>query len=136
MRLPTGVISLDASFLTWSFTLRFWSIEHQEEVDLCGLPASVVLRPLVIIGLANIAGKFPLRTLTLCKDVLFWMYGRRMLLILFYLLAPKTEWTFQLIGYFLVWLFSWMAPPMAGVVGKLFGTRYLATLYGLTMVLY
>lgn len=32
--------------------------------------------------------------------------------------------------------FSWLgtAPPTAGVVGKLFGTRYLATLYGLTML--
>ena len=32
--------------------------------------------------------------------------------------------------------FSWLgtAPPTAGVVGKLFGMRYLATLYGMTMV--
>ena len=62
------------------------------------------------------------------------MYGSRTMLILFYLAAPKTEWTFYLMAIGLG--FSWLgtAPPTAGVVGKLFGTRYLATLYGLTMV--
>jgi predicted MFS family arabinose efflux permease len=32
--------------------------------------------------------------------------------------------------------FTWLAtvPPTAGVVGKLFGTRYLATLFGLTLL--
>ena len=32
--------------------------------------------------------------------------------------------------------FTWLAtvPPTAGLVGKLFGTRYLATLFGLTLL--
>jgi predicted MFS family arabinose efflux permease len=32
--------------------------------------------------------------------------------------------------------FTWLAtvPPTAGIVGKLFGTRYLATLFGLTLL--
>jgi predicted MFS family arabinose efflux permease len=32
--------------------------------------------------------------------------------------------------------FTWLAtvPPTAGVVGKLFGTRYLGTLFGLTLL--
>jgi predicted MFS family arabinose efflux permease len=62
------------------------------------------------------------------------MYGSRTVLILLYLAAPKTSWTFYLlaVGLGISWLGT--APPTASVVAKLFGTRYLATLYGLTML--
>jgi predicted MFS family arabinose efflux permease len=107
------------------------------EVDLCGLPASVASWSLAIIGLANIAGSFTagwLLSRFRGKDVLFWMYSSRTMLILLYLAAPKAEWTFYLLAVGLG--FSWLgtAPPTAGVVGKLFGMRYLATLYGMTML--
>ena len=56
------------------------------------------------------------------------------LLIGAYLLAPKTELTFYLFAIGLG--FTWLAtvPPTAGLVGKLFGTRYLGTLFGLTLL--
>jgi MFS family permease len=62
------------------------------------------------------------------------MYGLRVLLIMLYLAAPKTVWTFYLFAAGLG--FTWLAtvPPTAGVVGKLFGIRYLATLFGLTLL--
>src|SRR4029077_16581971 len=55
-------------------------------------------------------------------------------MVLLYLAAPKTVWTFYLFPVGLG--FTWLAtvPPTAGVVGKLFGTRYLATLFGLTVL--
>jgi predicted MFS family arabinose efflux permease len=128
---------LHASFLTCGFHIAFLVTHLPGEVDLCGLSASVASWSLAIIGLANIVGSFAAGWLLgryRGKDVLFWMYGSRTLLILMYLAAPKTEWTFYLLATGLG--FSWLgtAPPTAGVVGKLFGTRYLATLYGLTMV--
>jgi hypothetical protein len=51
-----------------------------------------------------------------------------------YLVAPKTEWTFYAfaIGLGLTWLAT--VPPTAAIVGKLFGVRYLATLFGLTLL--
>ena len=54
------------------------------------------------------------------------MYGSRALLIGWYLLAPKTEWTFYIfaVGLGLTWLAT--VPPTAAIVGKLFGIRYLA----------
>jgi predicted MFS family arabinose efflux permease len=66
--------------------------------------------------------------------ILFWMYASRAVLVLVYLAAPKTEITFYLFAIGLG--FTWLAtvPPTAGVVGKLFGTRYLATLFGLTLL--
>jgi predicted MFS family arabinose efflux permease len=128
---------LHGSFLTCGFHIAFLVTHLPGEVDLCGLPASVASWSLAIIGLANIAGSFSAGWLLnrfRGKSVLFCMYGSRTLLILLYLAAPKSEWTFYLLAVGLG--FSWLgtAPPTAGVVGKLFGTRYLATLYGLTMV--
>ena len=128
---------LHGSFLTCGFHIAFLITHLPGEVDLCGLPAAVASWSLAIIGLANIAGSFTAGWLLgrfRGKDVLFWMYGSRTLLILLYLAAPKTEWTFYLLAIGLG--FSWLgtAPPTAGVVGKLFGMRYLATLYGMTML--
>ncbi|MGH7796556.1 MAG: MFS transporter [Candidatus Binatia bacterium] len=128
---------LHGSFLTCGFHIAFLITHLPGEVDLCGLPASVASWSLAIIGLANIAGSFTAGWLLgrfRGKDVLFWMYASRTILILLYLAAPKTEWTFYLLAVGLG--FSWLgtAPPTAGVVGKLFGMRYLATLYGMTMV--
>jgi predicted MFS family arabinose efflux permease len=128
---------LHGSFLTCGFHIAFLVTHLPGEVDLCGLPASVASWSLAIIGLANIAGSFAAGWLLnhfRGKSVLFWMYSSRTMLILLYLAAPKSEWTFYLLAVGLG--FSWLgtAPPTAGVVGKLFGTRYLATLYGLTML--
>ena len=128
---------LHGSFLTCGFHIAFLVTHLPGEVDLCGLPASVASWSLAIIGLANIAGSFAAGWLLnhfRAKYILLGMYGSRTLLILLYLVAPKTEWTFYLMAVGLG--FSWLgtAPPTAAVVGKLFGTRYLATLYGLTML--
>jgi predicted MFS family arabinose efflux permease len=62
------------------------------------------------------------------------MYGSRAVLILLYLAAPKTPITFYFFafGLGLTWLST--VPPTAAIVGKLFGIRYLATLFGLTLL--
>jgi MFS family permease len=68
------------------------------------------------------------------KYILALMYGSRALLIGWYLAAPKTQWTFYIFaaGLGLTWLAT--VPPTAAIVGKLFGVRYLATLFGLTLL--
>lgn len=133
----SSYLLLHGSFLTCGFHLAFLVTHLPGEVDLCGLPASVASWSLAIIGLSNIVGSFAAGWLLnhyRGKYILFGMYGSRTLMILLYLAAPKTDWTFYLFATGLG--FSWLgtAPPTAGVVGKLFGTRYLATLYGLTML--
>lgn len=51
-----------------------------------------------------------------------------------YLLSPRTEVDFYIFA--VATGFTWLAtvPPTSGIVGKLFGTRYLATLFGLTLL--
>lgn len=128
---------LHAGFFTCGFHIAFLVTHLPGEVDLCGLPASVASWSLALIGLANIAGSLFAGWCVnryRSKMILAWMYGSRALLVLLYLAAPKTEWTFYAfaIGIGFTWLAT--VPPTAGIVGKLFGVRYLATLFGLTLL--
>jgi predicted MFS family arabinose efflux permease len=87
--------------------------------------------------LANIAGSLyagSCVTRYRSKYILSAMYASRAIAVIVYLLAPKTEWTFYLFAVVLG--FTWLAtvPPTAAIVGKLFGVRYLATLFGLTLL--
>lgn len=68
------------------------------------------------------------------KLILPALYASRALMIAIYLLSPKTELTFYLFA--MATGFTWLAtvPPTAGIVGKLFGNRYLATLFGMTLL--
>src|SRR5574343_128501 len=108
---------LHAGFFTCGFHIAFLVTHLPGEVDLCGLPPTVASWSLAIIGLANIFGS---------------LYAGGC--IARYLMAPRTELTDYLFAAGLG--FTWLAtvPPTAALVGKLFGTRYLATLFGLTLL--
>ena len=128
---------LHAGFFTCGFHIAFLVTHLPGEVDLCGLPASVSAMSLAIIGLANIAGSLGAGWLgqsCRMKWILFWMYGARAIAVGAYLLLPKTPATFYAFAAALG--LTWLAtvPPTAGLVGKLFGTRFLATLFGLTLL--
>lgn len=128
---------LHAGFFTCGFHIAFLVTHLPGEVALCGLPASVSAASLALIGLANIAGSLGVGWLAQThrmKILLVWVYGIRAVAIAFYLMAPRTSLTFYVFA--IVLGLSWLAtvPPTAGLVGKLFGTRYLATLFGLTLL--
>jgi len=128
---------LNLGFFTCGFHIAFLVTHLPGEIDLCGLPPSVASWSLALIGLANIFGSIIAGSSISryrSKYVLAVMYGSRALLIIWYLLMPKTDWVFYLFAIGLG--FTWLAtvPPTAGIVGKLFGTRYLATLFGLTLL--
>ncbi|MGL4410234.1 MAG: MFS transporter, partial [Zoogloea sp.] len=128
---------LHVGFFTCGFHIAFLVTHLPGAVDLCGLPTSVSATSLALIGLANIAGSLGAGALGQhyrMKYILAAMYASRAVLVLLYLLAPKVPLTFYAfsIGLGLTWLAT--VPPTAGLVGKLFGLRYLATLFGLTLL--
>jgi MFS family permease len=130
-------LCLHAGFFTCGFHIAFLVTHLPGEVALCGLPGTVSATALGLIGLFNIAGSLTAGALAQrfrMKWLLALMYGSRGVIIAAYLLAPKTAWTFYVFAAALG--FTWLAtvPPTAGLVGKLFGTRYLATLFGLTLL--
>lgn len=128
---------LHAGFFTCGFHIAFLVTHLPGEVNLCGLPPSVASWSLAIIGLANIFGSLYAGACVAkyrSKYVLSAMYASRAVLVGLYLIAPRTELTFYLFAAGLG--FTWLAtvPPTAAIVGKLFGIRYLATLFGLTLL--
>jgi predicted MFS family arabinose efflux permease len=128
---------LHLGFFTCGFHIAFLVTHLPGEVDLCGLPPSVASWSLAIIGLANIFGSLYAGSCVSryrSKYVLAAMYGSRALLIGWYLMMPSTDMTFYIFAAGLG--FTWLAtvPPTAAIVGKLFGIRYLATLFGLTLL--
>jgi predicted MFS family arabinose efflux permease len=128
---------LQAGFFTCGFHIAFLVTHLPGEVNLCGLPPGVASWSLALIGLANIAGSLIVGSSTArfrSKYLLAAMYGSRALLIALYLMAPKTALTFYLFAIGLG--FTWLAtiPPTAALVGKLFGIRYLSTLFGFTLL--
>jgi MFS family permease len=130
-------LCLHAGFFTCGFHIAFLVTHLPGEVGLCGLPASVAATSIAIIGLANIVGSIGagwLGQTQRMKMILVWMYGSRAAAVALYLMAPKTPLTFYVFAAVLgvTWLST--MPPTAGLVGKLFGPRYLATLFGLTLL--
>lgn len=130
-------ICLHLGFFTCGFHIAFLVTHLPGEVALCGLPTSVSATALALIGLFNIVGSLGAGMLASryrMKSLLFWIYASRAVLVGVYLLAPKTAWTFYLFAAALgaTWLAT--VPPTAGLVGKLFGVRYLATLFGMTLL--
>ena len=128
---------LHLGFFTCGFHIAFLVTHLPTEVGLCGFSPEVASWSLAIIGLANIVGSLYAGSCVnvyRSKYVLAVMYGSRAVLVALYLIAPKTEWTFYVFAVGLG--FTWLAtvPPTAAIVGKLFGVRYLSTLFGLTLL--
>lgn len=128
---------LIAGFFTCGFHIAFLVTHLPGEVALCGLGSGVASASLAIIGLSNVAGSLAAGALgsrMRMKMLLFWMYATRAAAIVAYLAAPKDPWIFYVFAAVLG--LTWLAtvPPTAGITAKLFGTRHLATLFGITLL--
>ncbi|MDR1242100.1 MAG: MFS transporter [Deltaproteobacteria bacterium] len=136
LRTPSYLL-LHAGFFTCGFHVAFLTTHLPGEISLCGHSASVSATSIALIGFFNIGGSIMsgiLGKYFRMKYILAAMYGSRAVTIALYLLAPKTEAVFYVFAVLtgITWLAT--VPPTAGLVGKLFGTRYLATLFGLALL--
>lgn len=128
---------LHLGFFTCGVHIAFLVTHLPGEIALCGLSPSVSAISIALIGLFNVAGSLVAGALgqrVHMKWILAAMYASRAVMIALYLMAPPTPLTFYVFAAALG--FTWLAtvPPTAGLVGKLFGPRYLGTLFGLTLL--
>ena len=128
---------LHLGFFTCGVHIAFLVTHLPGEIALCGLSPSVSAISIALIGLFNVAGSLVAGALgqrVRMKWILAVMYASRAVMIALYLMAPPTPLTFYVFAAALG--FTWLAtvPPTAGLVGKLFGPRYLGTLFGLTLL--
>lgn len=136
LRNPSYLL-LNAGFFTCGFHVAFLITHLPGEIAMCGHSSAVSATSISLIGLCNVAGSIGVGYICryfLMKHVLASVYVLRAVVIFIYLFVPKTATTFYIFACAIG--FTWLAtvPPTAGIVDKLFGKRYLATLFGLTFV--
>ena len=126
---------LHAGFFACGFHIAFLVTHLPNVIALCGLAPSAAGGALAVIGLLNVCGSVAIGWLAgrfRIKALLVALYAARVVAIGCFLAAPKTLLT--LYAFAAVLGVTWLAtvPATAGLVGKLFGPRHLATLFGLT----
>jgi MFS family permease len=126
-------VLLVLGFFTCGFQLAFITMHLPAYLVDRGMPASTGGWVIAIIGLFNIVGsltvgyaqnKFPKRY------ILSFIYLTRALATLAFILLPMT--TFSAIMFGVISGLTWLStiPPTSSLVLQMFGTRWLATLYG------
>src|SRR2546423_13138869 len=128
---------LTAGFFVCGFHVAFVATRLPGVVALCGLRPAVGAWALSLIGLFNIAGSFASGWAIgrwRMKSVLSLLYAARALAVLAFFFAPKTTATFLIFAVVLGVTYLSTVPPTVGLVGKLHGVRYVATLFGLVML--
>ena len=126
-------VLLVLGFFTCGFQLAFITAHMPAYLKDIGMPAWVGGWTLAIIGLANavgslssgwLSGRMPKRY------ILSVIYFGRSLAVLAFILIPASPLTAMLFG--LVMGLFWLStvPPTSSLVAVMFGTRYLAMLYG------
>lgn len=128
---------LNAGFFTCGFHVAFLVTHLPGEVSACGHTAAVSAASISLIGLCNIAGCIGAGILGKyyrMKYVLAATYAARAVMIALFMASSKSEMAFYVFSA--ATGFTWLAtvPPTAGIVGKLFSQRYVATLFGLTFL--
>ena len=128
-----GYRLLTLGFFTCGFQLAFISTHLPAYLQLCHMPAALSATALAVIGLFNMAGSWAcgwLGGLFRQHHVLGWLYLVRGGAIALFFLLPKSEVSVLLFAAVmgLVWLGT--VPLTSGLVAKVFGTRYLGTLFG------
>jgi predicted MFS family arabinose efflux permease len=128
---------LTAGFFVCGFHVAFIATHLPGVVALCGLPPAVGAWALSLIGLFNIAGSFASGWAIgrwRMKSVLSFLYASRAIAVLAFVFAPKTTATFMVFAVVLGFTYLSTVPPTVGLVGKLHGVRYVATLFGIVML--
>ncbi|HYL87618.1 MAG TPA: MFS transporter [Burkholderiales bacterium] len=128
---------LTAGFFTCGFHIAFIATHLPGVVALCLLPPTVSAWSLSIIGLFNIFGALWIGRhiqANRMKVALSGLYFSRALLIVAFFFSPKTPLVFFIFSAGIGFTYLSTVPPTIGLVAKLHGPRYLATLFGLVML--
>ena len=135
-RRHSGYLLLTAGFFVCGFHVSFITVHLPGYVVSCNLSAQTGANALGIIGFFNVIGTLLAGWLGQryrMKYLLAGIYFARAASIAIFLAAPKTDLVVFLFAasFGLLWLST--VPLTNGIIGRIFGPRYLATLFGITM---
>jgi len=129
-----GFLYLTAGFFVCGFQVVFVAVHLPAYLRDLGLPGATAATALALIGVFNIAGTYACGALGGMypkKWVLAGLYVLRAMVIAVFLAAPKTEMSVYLFASALGFLWLGTVPLTSGLVGHIFGVRYLSTLFGI-----
>jgi predicted MFS family arabinose efflux permease len=127
---------LNGGFFVCGFHVAFIATHMPGVIALCGLPPTFTGWALATIGLFNIIGSLGAGWITTkipMKLLLSYIYAARGLIVILFILGPKTELTVLLFAATLGLTYLSTVPPTAGLVAKMFGPKYMGTLFGIVL---
>ena len=126
-------VLLVAGFFTCGFQLAFITAHLPAYLKDAGLSAAIGGWTLAVIGLANAVGSLGagyLSTRMPKRYLLAWIYLGRAIAITAFILAPASPASALIFGVTIGLLWLSTVPPTSALVMVMFGTRYMAMLYG------
>jgi len=132
-----GYWLLNAGFLVCGFHIAFVATHLPAALTDAGLDPAVGARALALIGLFNILGSYAFGVAAdrLRKPlVLAGIYAARAGVIVLFLALPVSGSSATLFACAMGFLWLGTVPVTSGVVGQIFGVRYLSTLFGIVFL--
>ena len=132
-----GYLLLVSGFFVCGFHVAFIATHLPAYAVDRGLDRAVAANALALIGLFNILGSLLFGWLGdrfRKKYLLSWLYALRAVVISGFLVVPLTETTALLFGALIGVIWLGTVPLTSGMVGQIFGARYLGTLYGVVFL--
>jgi MFS family permease len=128
---------LNAGFFVCGFHIAFIATHFPAYLNDKGLGLSIGASALALVGLFNIFGSY---LFGMSGDfwrkhyVLSGLYAARGLVIALFLAVPLTQFTALAFAAAIGFLWLGTVPLTSGLVGQIFGIRYLSTLYGIVFL--
>lgn len=129
-----GYMLLTVGFFVCGFHVAFITVHFPAYVKDLGLGAQTGAIAISIVGLMNIVGSYVSGMVGQRwskKTSLASIYFVRAIVIAALLIAPKTAMTIYAFAFAMGLLWLSTVPLTTGIVGQVFGTRYMATLFGI-----
>jgi len=129
-----GFILLTFGFFVCGFNITLVSAHIPGYIQEKGFEAWTAFAILSLIGLFNVFGTLTFGYLSgkYSKKILLSIlyFSRAIIMIIFLFLPPST---YLALGFGMLFGFLWLStiPPTNGIISQIFGTKYLATLYGI-----
>jgi MFS family permease len=129
-----GYVLLVAGFFVCGFQITLIATHIPGYIQQKGLPDWTAAAILALIGLFNIFGTLGMGFLASKyskKVLLSILYFLRAVVLVLFLFLPSS--TFNALAFGILFGILWLAtiPPTNGIVAQIFGTKYLATLFGI-----
>lgn len=130
-------VLLVIGFFVCGFHLAFITVHLPAYLSDLGFSAKVAAWSLAIIGVCNMVGSYLSGVWSgrvPKQSMLSWIYLLRALVIAIFIVLPPSIFSiiFFSVGIGLLWLAT--IPPTSGLVAVMFGTRYMALLYGIVFL--